>query len=324
MKKFMFMAIMAVAAVSAFAQDVKPILKAKTYAEAESLLNSNLSALDNESKAKAYNKLVQLSMEKVNHEEAIISGNQVAQQLGQGKVEPYDSVGYVKAIYAALKDAMECDKYDKMPNAKGKVAPKFHKKNQTDLWRLRGNILNAGEDARMANDMKAAADYYNMYVQSSIDPLFADRDVAKMPDPYLGQVANLASRLAIMDKNNELAIKYCDVALGDTATYKDALDLKMYLMQQDLKTREDSLKCLSQFEALYAKDKSGTIFSNLASMYGNLGMKDKQTSLINDKLAEDPNCYYAYAIKGQNEMNDKQYDEAVADFKKANQIDPKK
>ena len=76
-------------------------------------------------------------------------------------------------------------------------------------------------------------------------------------------------------------------------------------MQQTLKTREDSVKCLTQFETLYAKDKSDAIFTNLASMYGNLGMKDKQDKLVAEKLAEDPKCYFAYAIRGQSEMNEK-------------------
>ena len=62
MKKLMIMALMAAAATTALAQDVKSILKAKTYSEAQTLLQSSLASLDNESKAKAYNKLVQLSM----------------------------------------------------------------------------------------------------------------------------------------------------------------------------------------------------------------------------------------------------------------------
>ena len=74
----MIMALMAAAATTALAQDVKSILKAKTYSEAQTLLQSSLASLDNESKAKAYNKLVQLSMEKINHESATISGNAVA------------------------------------------------------------------------------------------------------------------------------------------------------------------------------------------------------------------------------------------------------
>ena len=175
----MIMALMAAAATTALAQDVKPILKAKTYSEAQTLLQSSLASLDNESKAKAYNKLVQLSMEKINHESATISGNAVAQQLGQGKVEPYDTVGYNKAICTALKDAMECDKYDNMPNAKGKIAPKFHKKNQETLWPLRVNLINAGQDAGNAQDTKAASEYFSLYVETATDKLFADRKDAR-------------------------------------------------------------------------------------------------------------------------------------------------
>ena len=315
---------MAAFATSTYAQDVKTILKAKTYSEAEGMLQSSLSSLDNESKAKAYNKLVQLAMDKVSKEQLIMSNNALAEQLKQGKVEPYDTVGYNKAVYAALKDAMECDKYDNMPNAKGKVAPKFHKANQEKLWGLRVSLINAGQDASTANKMDEAADYYGMYVTTGMSPLFADRDKTKFTDQYLGEVARVASVLAFQNKNLELANKYCDVALEDTATYNNALDLKMYLMQQTLKTREDSVKCVKQFETLYAKDKRESIFSNLASMYGNLGMNAEQEKLIAEKIAEDPNCYSAYAIKAQTEMYASKWDEAIADFKKAHEIDPKK
>ena len=305
MKKLMFMAMMAVVATSASAQDIKAILKAKTYSEAETMIKSSLSSLDNADKAKAYNKLVQLSVEKINKEQEILSNNALAVQLKQDKVEPYDTVGFNKAICTAVQDAMECDKYDNMPNAKGKISPKFHKANQEKLWNLRLNLINAGQDAANANKMDEAALYYGVYVESSSNALFADRDKEKFPDQYVGQVARVASVLAFQ-------------------TYNDALDLKMYLMQQSLKNHDDSVKCVKQFEALYAKDKRESIFSNLASMYGNLGMEAEQAKLIADKIAEDPKCYAAYALKAQAEMNAAKWDEAIADFKKAHEIDPKK
>lgn len=118
------------------------------------------------------------------------------------------------------------------------------------------------------------------------------------------------------------ANKYIDIALNDTASYKDALGLKMAMMQQSMKTKEDSVKCLKSFEDLYAKDKSETIFTNLATLYGNLNMKDKQMKLIDERLASDPNCFTAWAVKGQAEMNESKWDEALADLKKANSIKP--
>ena len=69
MKKLMLAAVMLLSTSAAFAGDSEPlkaILKAKTYAEAQDLIKANLDQLANDAeKAKAYNKLVDLAMEKV-------------------------------------------------------------------------------------------------------------------------------------------------------------------------------------------------------------------------------------------------------------------
>lgn len=322
MKKFFIMAMLAVAATSTYAQDIKSVLKAKDYAEAQSRLNSCLSSLSNEEKAKAYNKLVELSMHKVNKENSTIVENQALQQMGQ-QAKPVDMQGFYTSLTNALNAAQECDKYDQMPNAKGKVSPKFHKKNQATLWTLRTQLINAGQDCLKNDDNKGALAYYAAYVESGNSSLFADMDKTKAPDTYLGEVARVASVIAFQEKDMETANKYCDVALKDTASYKDALNLKMAMMQQQMKTKEDSVKCLKTFEELYANDKNNeSIFTNLATLYGNLGMKAEQDKCIQERLAADPKCFVAWAVKGQAEMNASKWDEAIADFKKAIEIKP--
>lgn len=322
MKKFFIMAMLAVAATSTYAQDIKSVLKAKDYAEAQSQLNSCLSSLSNEEKAKAYNKLVELSMQKVNKENSTIVENQALQQMGQ-QAKPVDMQGFYTSLTNALNAAQECDKYDQMPNAKGKVSPKFHKKNQATLWTLRPQLINAGQDCLQKDDNKGALAYYAAYVESGNSSLFADMDKTKAPDTYLGEVARVASVIAFQEKDMETANKYCDVALKDTASYKDALNLKMAMMQQQMKTKEDSVKCLKTFEELYANDKNNeSIFTNLATLYGNLGMKAEQDKCIQERLAADPKCFVAWAVKGQAEMNASKWDEAIADFKKAIEIKP--
>lgn len=322
MKKFFIMAMLAVAATSTYAQDIKSVLKAKDYAEAQSQLNSCLSSLSNEEKAKAYNKLVELSMQKVNKENSTIVENQALQQMGQ-QAKPVDMQGFYTSLTNALNAAQECDKYDHMPNAKGKVSPKFHKKNQATLWTLRPQLINAGQDCLQKDDNKGALAYYAAYVESGNSSLFADMDKTKAPDTYLGEVARVASVIAFQEKDMETANKYCDVALKDTASYKDALNLKMAMMQQQMKTKEDSVKCLKTFEELYANDKNNeSIFTNLATLYGNLGMKAEQDKCIQERLAADPKCFVAWAVKGQAEMNASKWDEAIADFKKAIEIKP--
>ncbi len=323
MKKLFIMAVMVAATASAFAQDVKSVLKAKDYAEAKSLLNACMSSLNNEDKAKGYNKLVELSLAKVNKENGVMSENQMMQQMGQKGDKPVDTEGMYNALKNALNDAAECDKYDQQPNAKGKVAPKFRKKNQNALWPLRVHLINAGQDCLQKEDNNGALGYFDAYVMSSKAPMFKDYDKAKERDQYLGELARVAGVIAFQNQDYDRANIYCDVALADTASYKDALTLKMAMMQQQMKTKEDSVKCLKSFEALYANDNNNEIiFTNLATLYGSLGMKDKQMKCIDERLAVDPKCFTAWAVKGQAEMNDGKWDEAIADLKKANEIKP--
>ena len=132
MKKLFVMAVMMVASATAFAGDsdaLKAILKAKTYAEAEALVNSSLGSLANDAeKAKAYNKLVDLALAQFDAQSTIQTENQVAKQMGKEE-KPVDEKLMSDMAYKAIVAGMECDKYDQKPNEKGKVAPKFASKN---------------------------------------------------------------------------------------------------------------------------------------------------------------------------------------------------
>ena len=147
MKKVMILAMMMVASATAFAGDsdgLKAIMKAKTYDDASQLLTQNLASLaDNAEKAKAYNKLVDLAMAKYTAESATQTENQVNKQMGKPE-KPVDVKGMYNAFINALDAAAECNKYDQLPNAKGKVDPKFAEKNKERLWNQRFNLVNAG------------------------------------------------------------------------------------------------------------------------------------------------------------------------------------
>ncbi|MDY4567150.1 MAG: hypothetical protein SPD86_08850 [Prevotella sp.] len=317
MKKLFVAALLAVTATSAFAQDIKSVLKAKDYAEAQSGLNSCLSSLNDEDKAKGYNKLVDLSFDKFNKENAVAIEAQTLEQMGQKSNKTYDKQGMYDALLNGLNNALECDKYDQLPNAKGKVAPKFRKKNADRIWPNRIQFVIAGQDGLQGDDQTVAYKYFAAYVDSYTAPLFADVDKGAR-DEYLGSVALIAARLAYQMKDMDKANQYCDVALNDTASYKEALGVKVAFMQQAMKTKEDSLRCLKDVEALYLKDKANeNIFSVLAPLYGALGMQDKQDAILAERLAANPNDFMANLVKGQALMNASKWDEAIASLQKA-------
>jgi len=191
MKKLMMMAMLMVASATAFAGDspaLKAILKAKSYAEAEALVKSSLSELASDAeKAKAYNKLVDLALDDFNAQSTIVTENQLAKQMGKEE-KPVDNAAMSEAALNALLNGIECDKYDQLPNEKGKISPKFASKNAQRLWGgPRNQLVNSGQDALTAKDQAAARKYWQAFVESDKAPLFKDCDRAPQA-PFFGQV----------------------------------------------------------------------------------------------------------------------------------------
>ncbi len=320
MKKMMIVALMAAAASTAFAGDsdaLKSILKAKTYAEAVSLVNANLGQLANSAeKAKAYNKLVDLALDKVSKEQGTITSNQMAQQMGTGKVEAFDTVGFYDAVLDAFKAANECEKYDQMPNEKGKVKPAFHNKNVQRLVGYRTRLIDGGIYFQN-HDMKKAFAQLAEYVDSHDAPLFKD-EVAKTPDENYANMAYYAARFAYLNQDMENVPKYADIAGKDEKLASDATVLKLAAIQQGLKTREDSVKYVSRLETDYAANpKNEMVLGTLLSMYGSLGMNTEMNSLIDKVLAADPENFTAWATRGQNAMFSEDWDLAISSLEKA-------
>lgn len=320
MKKLTTLALAVVFSASAFAQDVyKQISKIKDYNEAYNLLKANLGSMSAEEKAKCYNALVDLAYDKVVKEQGTITENQMAEQF-KTEVTPYDTIGLYNAVIQALENGVTCDEFDMQPNEKGKVKPKFRKSNSDRLYAIRYHLINAGIYYQGKDE---ALSYKNLatYVDSSEYPLFADKDKSK--DENLTQIAYYAARGAYFAKDYAKAEKYADIALNDTAMAKNAMQLKLAVMQSQLKTRQDTLNYVTKLKEIYAKDESNDIIlSTICSMMLSLNDKAGIDQLIKAKLAKDPNNFTALTVQGQVYMGDKKWDEAAQALTKAANIQP--
>ena len=320
MKKLTTLALAVVFSASAFAQDVyKQISKIKDYNEAYNLLKANLGSMSAEEKAKCYNALVDLAYDKVVKEQGTITENQMAEQF-KTEVTPYDTIGLYNAVIQALENGVTCDEFDMQPNEKGKVKPKFRKSNSDRLYAIRYHLINAGIYYQGKDE---ALSYKNLatYVDSSEYPLFADKDKSK--DENLTQIAYYAARGAYFAKDYAKAEKYADIALNDTAMAKNAMQLKLAVMQSQLKTRQDTLNYVTKLKEIYAKDESNDIIlSTICSMMLSLNDKAGIDQLIKAKLAKDPNNFTALTVQGQVYMGDKKWEEAAQVLTKASNIQP--
>ena len=331
MKKLMIAAVMVFASSTAFAAEsdaLKNILKAKVYAEAESLLKSSLGQLaDNAEKARAYNHLVTLALEKFTQEQNIQTANAMA-ELNKTKVEQFDTIGMYNAAYYAVVNGIECEKYDQMPDAKGKVKPKFHEANAQKVANARLALVNAGNDCAGKGDQDGVLKYWGTFLDTEDTPLLAAIDKSNETS-FFGQVAYYAAQYAAQAKDFERAEKYIELAMKDPELAKDAQNLKFKWAERNLKTRDDSLKFVNQLKEMYAKEPNNEMaFGTLCNMYNGLGMTAEFNEIIKEKIASDPNNATAWALKGQTEMNTANvagdgadWDTPIASFKKSIEID---
>lgn len=319
----MMMAMMFVASATAFAGDsdaLKAILKAKTYAEADQLLKSSLDQLANDAeKAKAYNKLVDLAMDQFNAQSTIQTENQVAKQMGKEE-KPVDEKLMAEMAYNAIIAAQECDIYDQKPNEKGKVAPKFGMKNAQRLWNgPRNALVNAGQEALSAQDNATARKYWQLFAESNEFPFFkaCDREAQK---PYFGQVARFAAIFAYQDKDMDKALQLADIALKDPQEYENALNLKLEILGNELKSKEDSLNYFNKLKDIYAEHKTDGVMEKLYNVMLGLGEADAAMKILDDALVANPNNFVALADKGLALLQAQKAAEAVNYLKKAYEV----
>ena len=319
----MMMAMMFVASATAFAGDsdaLKAILKAKTYAEADELLKSSLGQLANDAeKAKAYNKLVDLAMDQYNAQSTIQTENQVAKQMGKEE-KPVDEKLMAEMAYKAILAAQECDIYDQKPNEKGKVSPKFGMKNAQRLWNgPRNALVNAGQDALSAQDNATARKYWQLFAESNEFPFFSacDREAQK---PYFGQVARFAAIFAYQDKDMDKALQLADIAMKDPQEYENALNLKLEILGNELKNKEDSLNYFNKLKDIYAEHKTDGVMEKLYNVMLGLGEAEAAMKILDDALVANPNNFVALADKGLALLQAQKAAEAVNYLKKAYEV----
>lgn len=325
----MIAALMMLGTSAAFAGDSEPlkaILKAKTYPEAEQLLKTNLGQLANsEEKAKAYNHLTKLALEKFDKENAIQAANMAAVVAKQPET-PYDTLGFYEAAYNATMNGLECMKYDAEPNAKGAVKPKYTENLKMLIANTRMQLVTAGNHYAGLGDQDGVLKYWGTFLDSDDNPIFAASKAQEAQ--FIGQVAYYSAQFANQAKQYERAEKYADIAMKDEAMREKAQTFKYAMAQRNLKTHEDSVKYVNTIKELYQREPDNEMaFGTLCNMYNELNMNAELKALIDNKLAKDPNNHTAWALKGQSLMNQNttadnpNWDECIEAFKKAIEID---
>ncbi len=315
MKKIMMMAMMAAAATTAFAQDAlvkeaKKQFSAGELDEAAATLAPALNSAETTDKAAAWNLLNDIKY-KIYQEE--FQKFALHQQ--------YNADRMITSLVEGFNAAEECEKYDPLPNAKGKVKIRFRKANATRYMQERQWLYNGGVLQYQADNKHGAIKAWGAYINSSKSPLFQEMTMPQ--DTLLSDAAYNTALLAYQEKDYDTAKKYAEVAATFPDKEDDAINMKLFIQKETAQNHADSLAYLAELKKQHAaKPDKEQLFNLLQEYYSRANDNEAMKAWAKEETGINANNKMAWALLGEAEMNDEHWDAAIEAFKKAAELDP--
>ncbi len=324
MKKIMMMAMMAVAATTAFAQDAlvkesKKLLGKGDFDGAAKMLAPALQSNETVDKAAAWNLMSEIKYKEYEK----INEVQIKSAISH---ETFDTLTMWRSAVEAWEYAQKCDEFDQLPDAKGKVKPKYRSTTQSRYKVFGPQLVQAGEYYRLnRKDYPNALKAYQAYFDLHKSPIFADvKDMQK--EQFYYDIAYIAAFISYQSKEYEKAMAYANLAKEDPTRVDDANEILLFAKKDNCKTREDSLAYRDQLKELHkASPENERYFNLLVDYYGHSfdenGKADK-LAWLQEELTINPSNKMPAALLGETNMNDGNMEEAIKYFEKAVEIDP--
>lgn len=240
---------------------------------------------------------------------------QMKQVLGQQSNEPvmYDALSAVLPFY------LKSLELDQLPNAKGKIKPKYTKDIKNDLSANLIWYINAGSHFFETNNYKKAYDVFDQYTR------IVDLDLFK------------GEPIAEKDSNFQLVMFYKGIVASQMEDHKAAVESFENLKQYDYRPAEVFQYICIEYQAMndtvnFVKTlKEGVekfpedqyFLLNLINQYAYANKNDEAIELLNKAIAQTPDNVQLYNVLGRMYESKENMEEAEKNFKKALEIDPK-
>ncbi|WP_280743705.1 MULTISPECIES: tetratricopeptide repeat protein [unclassified Parabacteroides] len=248
-------------------------------------------------------------------EDQQFSAERMKQVLGQ---QPNEPVMY-KALMNILPYFVKSYELDQLPDAKGKVKPKYTKDIKGVLSANHVYYINAGAYYFDNRDYQTAYDCFEQYIEISNLPMFKGEKVAERDSNYM-TVQFYAAVAATQLNNSDLAIAALERAKNMDYRGNDIYQYLAYEYEQkkDTVMLEQTLK-----EGLTKYPEENYFLLSLINNYIYSNRNAEAIEYLKTAIASDPNNAQLYDVMGRvYESGLKEMDNAEQYFKKALEIDP--
>ena len=232
-----------------------------------------------------------------------------------------DQVKKGKAIMEAYDYFLKAYKLDKMPNAKGKVKPKFDKKikeNNKEFYTAQYNLVGYGAHLFDKKDYKGAFDAFSTFLEIPKLPMM-NKELSVTDSTY--RMIKYFSALAATNmQNHDKAIEmYKDLA-DDNYETKNVYQL----LADEYRTIKDTVNYLATLEQGFKLFNDDPWFlQNIINHYIYSDKIEEASKYLDAAIAQAPTVAEYYYVKGNVEERLGNNDGARKAFEKALELQPK-
>lgn len=226
-----------------------------------------------------------------------------------------DKALMASAIESAQKYYLIADSLDKLPNAKGKIAPKYHAKIVEKVKALQRGFTEGGSFYYEQKDFKNALKFFSTYVNYPNIPQMQGLGLEK--DTLLPLITYYCGLCATQAELPAEAVKYYEVV-------KDKMDSKWIYARlcDDYSQLKDTVNMLRMFKLGAQKFPEESYYvRSLINYYINQNKMEDALSWINAAIELDQKSAVLWNVKGRI-LETKNIEESKACYQKSIDMDP--
>ena len=175
-----------------------------------------------------------------------------------------DTAQFFSLVRRLFTISFRLDSLDARPDKKGKVDPELRKDVARDMNGYRTNLFFGGSYLVRKGDFKKAYDYFETYIDCRRQPLFTGYDFSQ--EPRMAEAAYWATYSGYRLEEPILALRYRDLALGDTAKRSWTLQ---YVAESWKMLKDDSMYVATLWQGFNDYPLSSYFFPRLMDSYQN-------------------------------------------------------
>lgn len=228
-----------------------------------------------------------------------------------------DSSTYYIMLREAFSAALRCDYFEIKGQTSRTKKYKYRLSNRKRLLPYGQKIVEGGLFFYSRTQYHRALEFFKFYLQTLQHPLFDMHN-----EQLIGKAAYYASLTAYRINDYQTASLYADRALMEDSVAEKAAEVKIGCMQQTMKTQQDSVLYLMVLSELHDKAPDNlNYFKMLVEYFSTPNHRCEMRTFLLNELKKDTTNKSIWALKGETEMQERQWEQAVQSFSHAVKLD---